>query len=64
MGSGQTVVRFGRGLITYPTGQPSESLKYIETGTSLYVGLRRLTKLVCYIQNCKFIDSPRKIATT
>ena len=48
MGSGQTVVRFGRGPITYPTGQPSESWKYVQTGTSLYIGLRRLTRLVWY----------------
>jgi hypothetical protein len=46
IGSGRMVVRFGRGPITFPTGQPSESLKYVETGTSLYVGLRRLPKLV------------------
>ncbi len=51
MGSGQMVVRFGRGPITYPTGQPSESRKYVETGTSLYVGLRRLTKLVFFSVN-------------
>ncbi len=46
MGSGQMVVQLGRGPITYPAGQPSESQKYVETGTSLYVVLRRLTKLV------------------
>jgi hypothetical protein len=47
MGIGQTMVQLGMGPITYPTGQPSESSKHIETGASLYVGLRRLTKLVC-----------------
>ncbi len=46
MGSGQTMMRLGRGSITYPTGQPSESWKLVETGTSIYVGLSRLTKLV------------------
>ncbi len=44
--SGRMRVRLGKGWITYPTGQPVESWKLVETGTSLYVGLKRLTKLV------------------
>jgi hypothetical protein len=44
-GSGRTMVRSRGGpiSISHPTGQPSGSWKYIETGTSLYV---QLTKLV------------------
>ena len=34
------------GLVSYPIAQPSGSSKYVETGTSLYVRPRRLTKLV------------------
>jgi hypothetical protein len=46
MGCGRTMVRSCRGPISHPTGQPSRSWKYVETGTSLYVQPRRLTKLV------------------
>jgi hypothetical protein len=49
-GSGQTSVRLGRGLITYPNDQPFESSKHVETGTSLYVGLKMLTKLVVKLE--------------
>jgi len=49
-GSGRTIVRSGRGPISYPTGQPSGSWKYVETGTSLYVQPRRLTKLICLLR--------------
>ncbi len=44
-GSRQMMVRLGRGPMTYPAGQSSESWKHVETGKSLYVGLRRLIKL-------------------
>jgi hypothetical protein len=51
------MVRSGRGPISYPTGQPSGSWKYVETGTSLYVQPRRLTKLVLYATtNQKHVD--------
>jgi hypothetical protein len=40
------MVQSGGGPISHPTGQPSRSWKYVETGTSLYVQPRRLTKLV------------------
>ena len=46
IGSGQMMVRLGRGPMTYPAGQSSESWKHVETGKSLYVGLKRLIKLV------------------
>ena len=45
-GSGRMMVRLGRGRNSHLTGQPSGSWKYVETGTSLYVQPRRLTKLV------------------
>ena len=45
-GIGRTMVQSGGGPISHPTGQPSRSWKYVETGTSLYVQPRRLTKLV------------------
>ncbi len=48
MGSGQAMVRLGRGPITYPTAQLFGSWKYVETGTSLYVWPKRLGKLVQY----------------
>ena len=48
MESGQTLVQLGRGPITYPIVQPFESWKYVETGTSLYVGLKRQNKLARY----------------
>ncbi len=54
-GSGRTMVRSRGGPISYPTGQPSGSWKYVETGTSLYVRLRRLTKLVGNITDCVYI---------
>jgi hypothetical protein len=36
----------GKGPITYPTGQPFKSGKHVKPGTSVYVGLKRPTKLV------------------
>jgi hypothetical protein len=41
-------VQLGRGPIIYPTGQPFESCKHVETHTRLYVGLYiEVNKLVC-----------------
>jgi hypothetical protein len=51
MGSGQTRVRLGRGLMTYSTGQLFGSGKLVETGTSFYIGTNRLNKLVFAIQS-------------
>jgi hypothetical protein len=49
------MVQLGRAPITYPTSQPSESSKHEETGTSLYVGHSRLTKLVGERVGCEFL---------
>jgi hypothetical protein len=51
--SRQTRVRLGRGAIIYPNGQPFESSKQRENGTSLYVGLKRMTKLIA-MDHAKF----------
>ncbi len=53
-GSRQMRVWLGRGPITYPTGQPFESRKLVETGTSLNVGLKRLAKAVIQLDQYEF----------
>jgi hypothetical protein len=49
--SGQMRVRLGRGLITYPTVQLFGSRKLVETGTSFWVGTKRLVKAVISLEN-------------
>jgi hypothetical protein len=45
-GSGRTRARKGGGPIIYPTCQFIESRKLVETVSSLYIGLKKLPKLV------------------
>jgi hypothetical protein len=49
-------VQSGRDPITYPTGQLVGSRKLVETGTSFYIGTKRLVKLVQYLKFVTLIE--------